>query len=186
LGLSDFWEKTVEMCSRTWDFSAVERCWLGSDGVDWLKQGMEVLPQAVYQMNWYNLRLVLMEGLGGDSQEYKQVQAIAEGDWDKVQKGLREAWKRAGKAQQKSIRALVRYLENNWEGIVKLSEVWRLGAIEAQFFHHLAMKWRGVRWSQRRADHLARVLAVKGSGEWERLTGEKNERASEERGCAEY
>jgi hypothetical protein len=182
----DFWEQTVAMCSRTWDFRAVERCWLGSDGAAWLKQGMEVLPHAVYRLDRYHLRRALVEGLGGDSQGYKQVaQAIAEGDWDNVQKGLREAWKRAGKAQQKRIRALERYLENNWEGIVKLPEAWRLGAIEGQVFHHLArrMKRHGARWSERGADHLARVLAVKGSGEWERLTVEKSERASEERVC---
>jgi len=45
---------------------------------------------------------------------------------------------RAGKGQKKRIQALERYLKNNWEGIVRLPEAWRLGAIEGQVFHHLA------------------------------------------------
>ena len=180
----DFWEQTAAMCSRTWDLCAVERCWLGSDGAAWLKQGMEVFPNAVYRLDRYHLRRALVEGLGGDSQGYAQVsQAIAAGKWDDVERGLREAFKRARKAQQKRIRALERYLKNNWEGIVQLPEAWRLGAIEGQVFHHLArrMKRHGARWSDRGADHLARVLAAKGSGELERLSGEKSERVSEER-----
>ncbi len=155
-----------------------EHCWLGSDGAAWLKQGTEVLPHALYRLDQYHLRRALVEGLGGDSQGYEQVaQAIAEGHWNNVQNGLRDAWKRAGKAQPKRIRALERCLENNWEGIVKLPEVWRLGVIEGQVFHHLVrrMKRYGARWSDRGADHLTRVLAVKGSGEWERLPGEKSE-----------
>ena len=183
MGAEDFWEQMAVMCSRTWDFGAVERCWLGSDGAAWLKQGLEVFPHAVYRLDRYHLRRALVEGLGGDSQGYQQVgQAIAKGAWEDVQKGLREAFQRAGKAQRKRIRALERYLENHWEGIVQLPEAWRLGAIEGQVFHHLArrMKRHGARWSERGADHLARVLAVKGSGEWERLTGEKSEGVSEE------
>jgi len=50
----DFWEQTAAMCSRTWDLCAVERCWLGSDGAAWLKQGMEVFPNAVYRLDRYH------------------------------------------------------------------------------------------------------------------------------------
>lgn len=90
-----------------------------------------------------------------------------------MQRGLREAWERAPKARRKRIRALEKYLENNWEGIVSLPGEWRLGAIEGQVFHHVArrMKRHRARWSKRGADHLARLLAVKAGGEWDRWIG---------------
>lgn len=69
----DFWEQTVAMFGQTWDWSAVQRCWLGSDGAGWLKEGVEMLPHAVYRLDRYHLRRALVEGLGGDSQGYERV-----------------------------------------------------------------------------------------------------------------
>ena len=172
LPAKDFWEQTVAVWGQTWDWSRVRRCWLGSDGAGWLKDGVEVLPHAVYRLDRFHLRKALIEGLGSDSQGYTQVaEAIAEGDWLKTQKGLQEAMKRARGPKQKRIQALEKYLENNWAGIVKLPEAWRLGAIEGQVFHHVArrMKRQGARWSVQGADHLVRLSALKASGEWHRL-----------------
>ncbi|QZA32176.1 UPF0236 family transposase-like protein [Hydrogenibacillus sp. N12] len=153
-----------------------------------MKEGVEMLPHAVYRLDRYHLRRALVEGLGGDSQGYERVaQAIAEGDWEKAQTGLREARERAPRDRRKRIWALERYLKNNWAGIVKLPEAklpeaWRLGAMERQVFHHVArrMKRHGARWSVRGADHLACLLAVKASGEWDRFMSRRGRTVSRE------
>nr|MBO2480138.1 hypothetical protein [Bacillota bacterium] len=60
----DFWEQTAAMCSRTWDLCAVERCWLGSDGAAWLKQGMEVFPVIIGGKIPKNIGLLFPKKIG--------------------------------------------------------------------------------------------------------------------------
>jgi len=65
------------------------------------------------------------------------------------------------------------YLREHWDGIVASGEAPRLGAIEAEVFHVLArrMKRHGARWSERGADHLARLLSERVDPHWRAVLG---------------
>ncbi|MBE3563007.1 MAG: ISLre2 family transposase, partial [Hydrogenibacillus schlegelii] len=162
-----FWEETVAQLGERWDLSVVRRIWLGGDGERWIKAGAAWLPGAVFRLDRYHLRRALLEALGSDREAYERVaEGIAQGDWNAVEKGLREAWVRATRRGKARVRRLEQYLRHNWEGMIALPEAWRLGAVEGEVFHIIArrMKRQGARWSRHGADALARLLTARANG----------------------
>lgn len=165
-----FWEQATADFGRKWDLGAVGQCVIGGDGAGWIKTGLELFDGAQYRLDRYHLRKALVEALAHDETALWQASgAIASGDWAQTVGILEAAEERAGNRQRKvRIRALKGYLEANWDGIARSEEAQGLGgAIEGQVFHHVArrMKRHGARWSERGADHLARLLAVRANGE---------------------
>ncbi|GAW93211.1 hypothetical protein Tph_c09310 [Calderihabitans maritimus] len=80
---------------------------------------------------------------------------------------LTEAARKTRGNRKKRITKLLRYLEENWAGIVASPGAKRLGAIEGQIQHNVArrMKRLGARWTISGGDRMARVLAAKANGE---------------------
>jgi hypothetical protein len=170
----DFWEEVVTDFACKWDWASLKRCLVGADGAAWLKAGCEYFPGALYRLDPYHLLRALLEGLAHDAGAYERVvEAIAAGDWGAVERALGEAERRSRGEYRRRVRALWGYLRENWEGICSSGEGKRLGAIEGEVFHHLGrrMKRHGARWSERGADHLARLLAARANGELGRALG---------------
>lgn len=163
-----FTEQTFAQTFAHWDYGSVKECHLGGDGAQWIKASCEYFPGAVYHLDPYHLHKALLEGLRHDEGAYDAVRtALAARDWPAVEAALAVAQKRATGGQRARVKALARYLKNNWEGIRQADATERLGAIEGAVFHHVArrMKRYGARWSDGGADHLARILAAKANGE---------------------
>ncbi|APC08916.1 ISLre2 family transposase [Neomoorella thermoacetica] len=163
-----FWEEVITQLGRRWDLSAVEEYYVGGDGASWIKQGLEYFPRVTYRLDPYHLRRALLEGLGHNEAAYKEVsEALIKGDWAEVDKALSAAERKSKGVERRRIIKLRHYLKNNWEGICQTKATERLGAIEGQVFHHIArrMKRHGARWSNKGADHLARLLAARANGE---------------------
>ncbi|WP_040826210.1 UPF0236 family transposase-like protein [Thermaerobacter subterraneus] len=141
---------------------AEQACYLGGDGAHWVKQGLQYFPRACYRLAPFHRRRAFREALSPSEEVYGRVcRAIKAGDWAGVESALRQALRgRRGPARQRLLR-LRGYLRENWDGIVASGEAPRLGTIEAEVFHVLArrMKRHGARWSDRGADHLARLLS---------------------------
>ncbi|MEX1384685.1 ISLre2 family transposase [Hydrogenibacillus schlegelii] len=117
-----FWEETVAQLGERWDLSVVRRIWLGGDGERWIKAGTAWLPGAVFRLDRDHLRRALLEALGSDREAYERVaEGIAQGDWNAVEEGLREAWVRATRRGKARVRRLEQYLRHNWEGIIARS-----------------------------------------------------------------
>lgn len=146
----------------------VEECYLRGDGANWVKEGCSYFPGAVYRIGPYHLSKVLLEGLGHDEEGYAEVVgALQEENFEKLNKALADAEKRAKGAKKKQVMRVRQYLNNNWEGFCFSKAAVRLGVIEGQVFYHVArrIKRHGARWGERGADHLCRVLAKKANGE---------------------
>lgn len=67
---------------RVWDWRHVERCWLGTDGAAWAKQGADMLPGARHRLDPFHLRQALMRALGRETETYRKVwDALRAEDW---------------------------------------------------------------------------------------------------------
>jgi len=169
-----FWEQASAYWGTHWDLSAVQAWYLGGDGAHWVKQGLQYFPRACYRLDPFHLRRALREALSPSEETYAQVcRAIEAGDWAGVESALRQALRgRRGPARERLLR-LRGYLREHWDGIVASGEAPRLGAIEAEVFHVLArrMKRHGARWSERGADHLARLLSERVDPHWRAVLG---------------
>ncbi|WPD18972.1 ISLre2 family transposase [Thermaerobacter composti] len=169
-----FWEQASAYWGTHWDLSAVQACYLGGDGAHWVKQGLQYFPRACYRLDPFHLRRALREALSPSEETYAQVcRAIEAGDWAGVESALRQALRgRRGPARERLLR-LRGYLREHWDGIVASGEAPRLGAIEAEVFHVLArrMKRHGACWSERGADHLARLLSERVDPHWRAVLG---------------
>jgi hypothetical protein len=164
----EFWEQTVAQFGHRWDWNGVRRCWLGTDGAAWAKQGLEVLPGSRHRLDPFHLRRALLQALRPEDGSYREVCAgLESGDWERVDETLKVVERRSRGKYKERVRQLRVYLRNNWDGIVSSGVAANLGAIEGQVFHHLArrMKRHGARWSASGVDHLARVMTVRANGE---------------------
>jgi len=163
-----FWEEAVTAFGRVWDWRHVERCWLGTDGAAWAKQGADMLPGARHRLDPFHLRQALVRALGRETETYRKVwDALRAADWARVEAVLTKAERRSQGAKKQRIARLKGYLKEYWDGIVDSGDVVSLGAIEGQVFHHVArrMKRHGARWSKQGADALVRLMAARANGE---------------------
>ncbi|MCL6444508.1 MAG: ISLre2 family transposase [Alicyclobacillus sp.] len=163
-----FWEEAVAQFGRTWDWGSVSECWLGTDGAAWAKQGVEMLPGAKHRLDVFHLRKALLGALRREDAAYREVcAAMAEEDWERVERALTEVERRSQGPAKERVRQLKGYLRHNWDGIVGTGAAASLGTIEGQVFHHVArrMKRHGARWSATGADHLVRLLVARANGE---------------------
>uniref|UniRef100_UPI001A8CD29C ISLre2 family transposase n=1 Tax=Alicyclobacillus fructus TaxID=2816082 RepID=UPI001A8CD29C len=163
-----FWEGAVTAFGRVWDWGRVERCWLGTDGAAWAKQGASMLPGARHRLDPFHLRQALVRALGRETEAYQKVwDALNAEDWSRVEAVLTKAERRSQGAKKQRIARLKGYLKEHWDGIVDSGDVVSLGMIEGQVFHHVArrMKRHGARWSKQGADALVRLMTARANGE---------------------
>lgn len=162
------WEEAYAVIGGKWDLSRTKRIFIGGDGADWPKQGVEYFPGAEYRLDPYHLSRHLTEALWHDEEAFREVStAISRNDWHQTQKILTTAAKKTGGNRKKRITRLLRYLEENWAGIVTSPGAKRLGTIEGQIQHNVArrMKRLGARWTISGGDRMARILAARANGE---------------------
>jgi len=185
-GVSDsatFFEETVAEFAHKWDLFNCDDITYGCDGAEWVKKGREYFPGAKFRLDPFHLRRALREGAGHVPEIYGRVcEAIAEGvPWSTMAEILDEGIKRTRGQRRQRMRKLKQYLANNWEGIRNNPTARELGAIEGQVFHHITrrMKRHGAHWSRNGADHMVRLLALRGNGELKEFTPHRPQRNSQ-------
>lgn len=161
------WEEGYAEIGGKWDLSQVQKIYIGGDGADWPKQGLEYFPGAEYRLDPYHLSKHLTEALWYDEETFRKVAtAIFQGNWQETQGILTEAAKKTRGNWKKRITKLLHYLEENWVGIVASPGAKRLGTIEGQIQHNVArrMKRLGAQWTINGGGRMARILAAKANG----------------------
>ncbi|SMB93595.1 Uncharacterised protein family (UPF0236) [Thermanaeromonas toyohensis ToBE] len=164
------WEESYALIGEKWDLSQTKKIYIGGDGAEWPKQGVEYFPGAEYRLDPYHLSKHLTEALWHDEETFSKVGlAISQGNWEETRRVLEEAEKKSRGDRKKRITKLLQYLKENWAGVINSPGAQRLGAIEGQIQHNIArrMKRLGARWTTSGADRMARVLAAKANGELE-------------------
>ncbi|SMB95932.1 Uncharacterised protein family (UPF0236) [Thermanaeromonas toyohensis ToBE] len=164
------WEESYALIGEKWDLSQTKKIYIGGDGAEWPKQGVEYFPGAEYRLDPYHLSKHLTEALWHDEETFSKVGlAISQGNWEETRRVLEEAEKKSRGDRKKRITKLLQYLKENWAGVINSPGAQRLGAIEGQIQHNIARRTKrlGARWTTSGADRMARVLAAKANGELE-------------------
>ncbi|AEM78700.1 hypothetical protein Thewi_1277 [Thermoanaerobacter wiegelii Rt8.B1] len=100
----EIWEETYAKVGCKWDIEGVEKVYIGGDGAEWPKEGLEYFPAAEYRLDPYHLNRQLTEALWYDEETYDKVrEAIYQGDLQKTEGTLREAIKRAKGERKKKL-----------------------------------------------------------------------------------
>ena len=167
------WEEVYAKVGSKWKLNKIEKVYIGGDGAEWPKGGLEYFSGAEYRLDPYHLQKNLLEALWYDEETYDKVrEAIYQGDLEKTQRTLEEAIKKAKGERRKKLVKLLKYLAENWEGIKGSEGTERLGAIEGQVQHNIArrMKRLGARWTEEGGDRMSRILSEKANGRLEDYT----------------
>ncbi|HGU6173310.1 TPA: ISLre2 family transposase [Escherichia coli] len=161
------WEEVYAKVGSKWKLDKVKKVYIGGDGAEWPKEGLEYFSEAEYRLDPYHLQKNLVEALWYDEETYDKVrEAIYQGDIEKTRRTLEEAIKKTKGERRKKVVSLLKYLTENWEGIIGSSGAERLGAIEGQIQHNIArrMKRLGARWTKEGGDKMSRILSEKANG----------------------
>ncbi|MDM7999470.1 MAG: ISLre2 family transposase [Dehalococcoidia bacterium] len=167
-----FWDGFSLTLAKKYNLSRVGRVIVGSDGAEWARQGADVFG-GLYQLDRFHLLRAIYRGIGSDmaGEVYR---ACTAGEVDKADAILRQAQEAAEPEEAESIGQLRGYLLNNAHGLRDYRLVTGyddglrgLGGMESNVDKLLAnrMKKRGMSWSKKGANRMARLLNLKQQGQ---------------------
>jgi len=167
-----FWQGFSLTLAKKYDLSQIGKVIVGGDGAPWVKRGAELLG-GLYELDRFHLKRALHQGLDNNPLVAEVYQACVIGEIDKVERLLTEAQERAAGDKAKEIMKLRGYLMENCYGLrdyrleVDGDGLRGLGAIEGNVDKLIAdrMKKRGMSWTRRGADRMARLISLKEMGE---------------------
>ena len=167
-----FWDGFSLKLAKKYDLSRVERCVVGGDGAHFVRDGSEILG-AMYQLDRFHLRRALLRGTGGDVSLANEVYRFCvSGDIVEADRLLMRAQVGRKREQSLEIGRLRAYLLENACGLADYriglggGALRGLGAIEGNVDKLVAcrMKRRGMSWTKRGAQRMARLLEWRYSG----------------------
>jgi hypothetical protein len=170
-----FWEGFSLMLARKYDLSQVGKIIVGSDGAPWAREGADFLG-GIFQLDRFHLLRALYRGLApNDALVGKVYEACISGEVERADRLLKEAQSKSRGEPAKKIAKLRIYLQNNRLGLKDYrsqvegeGEALRgLGAIESNVDKLVAcrMKKRGMSWTKRGANQMARLINLREMGE---------------------
>jgi len=165
-----FWQGFSLTLAKKYDLSQIGKVIVGGDGASWVKAGAELLG-GLYELDRFHLKRALHQGLDKELAA-KVYEFCIIGEIDKVDRLLIEAQEKADDDKAKEIMRLRGYLMENCYGLrdyrleVKSDGLRGLGAIEGNVDKLIAdrMKKRGMSWTKRGADRMARLISLRERG----------------------
>ena len=167
-----FWHGFSLRLAKKYDISRIGKVIVGGDGAPWVKRGADMLG-GLYELDRFHLKRALHRGLGSDSLVAEVYQACIIGEIDKVDRLLTGVQEKADGDKAKEVMKLRGYLMDNWYGLrdyrleIDGDGLRGLGAIEGNVDKLIAdrMKKRGMSWTKRGADRMARLISLREMGE---------------------
>lgn len=165
-----FWEGASLEWGRRFALGEVEWFVVGGDGANWIREGVRDFPNAVFQLDGFHLSRAC--GIGyGKEQGSAIYEAIRSGD----AQGALARMSQAAAAETKSAVNNRKYTENNvvvgvdWRNVVPdaPADARSLGTMESNGDKLTAnrMKKRGMSWTIRGANHMAKTIQLCRNGE---------------------
>ena len=178
MGGERFWEGFSLVLSKKYDLSSIRHVVVGGDGAHWVRDGAGFMNGS-YQLDRFHLRRELLRALRGDVETANQVyQACVSGNVALADSLLlavqqKSRWNRDDAIEIARVRA---YILDNTSGLrdyrLRLDDgevrgLRGLGAIEGNVDKLVAnrMKKRGMSWTKKGAQRMARLLQMQQWGE---------------------
>ncbi|MEA3253420.1 MAG: ISLre2 family transposase [Chloroflexota bacterium] len=163
-----FWQGFSLTLAKQYDLSRISKVIVGGDGAFWVKKGADMLG-GLYELDRFHLKRALHRGLASDPLVAEIYESCIRGEIDKVDKLLTGAQEKATGDRAKEIMKLRGYLMDNCYGLrdyrleVDGDGLRGLGAIEGNVDKLIAdrMKKRGMSWTRRGADRMARLISLR-------------------------
>jgi len=170
-----FWEGFSLSLAKKYDLPQIGKVIVGGDGASWVKEGAELVG-GLYQLDRFHLKRALHQGLANDPLVVEVYESCITGEIIKVDRLLIEAQEKADSDKGKEIMRLRGYLMENCYGLrdyrleVDGGGLRGLGAIEGNVDKLIAdrMKKRGMSWTKRGADRMARLISLRERGDLNR------------------
>lgn len=167
-----FWEGFSLSLAKKYDLPRIGKVIVGGDGASWVKEGAELVG-GLYQLDRFHLKRALHQGLANDPLVVEVYESCITGEITKVDRLLIEAQEKADSDKAKEIMRLRGYLMENCYGLrdyrleVDGGGLRGLGAIEGNVDKLIAdrMKKRGMSWTKRGADRMARLISLRERGD---------------------
>lgn len=184
-----FWQGFSLKLGGRYDASQIEHTVVNGDGATWVREGSAVMG-GDYQLDRFHLRRALMRGLGGDMGLANDIyRRCVKGDYALADALLVERQSQCDAEESLQVGRLRAYLMENAGGLadyrIKLGgEALRgMGAMEGNVDKLVAcrMKRRGMSWTRRGADRMARLLELRRDGRLEEWTRPKQRALAEAR-----
>jgi hypothetical protein len=160
--------EVLDYLEENYDLDSVQCIFLGGDGGSWIKQGLNILPKAVFVLDRFHLAKRIKEALHHNPQiEKKLWKAIQGGFWDEVADVLLHGYSETTDPKKKeSIKELYQYLQQNFQGILALKHYEQLKprvSAEGHVSHILSarLSQRPMAWGKKGADHMSYLRAMK-------------------------
>jgi len=165
------WEEVSAWISKEYDLDVLKRIYIHGDGAQWIKQGLDVLPDCKFVLDKFHLEKAIKAVAGEEKDEYKLEIREAFQDFNLEEFGeivdemltLVENQKEADK-----IMSFKSYIINNWEGIkIRENEPGCGGSCtEAQISHVLSerLSRNPLGWSEEGLGYMSRLRVYKVNG----------------------
>lgn len=152
-----------------------KRIFLGGDGAEWIRKGMEYFMGAKYLLCLFHLNKNITELMGKKKKEQVEVKKLLK--HNKIAEGLKKIKRIIKKVdnnkEKKKLKKLYKYISNNQEGIentaeIKDKDIKRTGAIESNIDKIVAhrMKKQGMSWSIKGARSILKIQEMILNGKW--------------------
>jgi len=170
-----FWEGAWVKIAARYDLARTELVVLGGDGAAWIRGGLTGVEHGLFQLDRFHLARELRRVLGPTGMV--AFQAARAGRDAELKELLAQAWAAAGADPDRTreLQRVERYLSHNRDGLVDWQQraersapsAVHLGAMEANIDKPYAhrFKKRGMSWTRAGAQHLAKVIQLRESGE---------------------
>lgn len=135
------WESVAGYIELAYGESGTEKIYLHGDGASWIKKGLEVLPNSVFVIDGFHLEKRLKSVTAAfpkQNYHFRVRQAMFEKDKGKVFSLIKEMLSKADHpSQRKQIRKFLRYINNNWDGIIQRHTQGVLGSCTEGLISHI-------------------------------------------------
>jgi len=181
---STFWQDFSLLLDEHYSLSGVKYFVISGDGAPWVKEGAEYFSPSIYQLDRFHLKRAITKVLRGKGAQEVYSLLISH-DLQGALNHLQKMQEEASKERKKEIEELTKYILSNSSGLSDYREklprelqgnLRPLGAAEGNIDKILAnrFKKRGMSWSKRGANSLAKVIALRENGELDDCISQKS------------
>lgn len=189
----DFARTHIYDLATRWRLGGVSRFVISGDGAPLAEEAADLAPRSLFQLDRFHLRRAVTRALAPDGEAAARVYELATAGRVEQAAGIIKGISgRSRPGKRREAERLISYLEANREGLIDYRERLQglgddargLGAVEGNIDKSVAnrFKKRGMRFTVKGADSLAKVIELKQNGKLaSRLEERRHKAEAEER-----